>query len=130
MQGWIDFIKNRIRSFQFAFDGLRDILTTEHNAIVHSVFTVLALLLSFWLKISWMEFILIILVISLVWITESFNTVLEIVIDIVSPQYSDAARRAKDIAAAGVLISAVVSFIVGMMIFIPTLLSRMGLNNF
>ena len=121
----MQFIQSRIESFQNAIRGLRDILTTEHNAWVHSIFTVGVLLAAFLLKIDFFEFLLIIIVISLVWITEAFNTVLELVIDIVAPEYNEAARRAKDIAAAAVLFSSITALITGLVIFGPLLLVKM-----
>jgi len=119
-------IQERINSFRYAFVGLRDILGTEHNAWVHAISTIIVVLMSIWLRLQAIEFILIIIVIILVWISEAFNTVLEIVIDIVSPEYTDAARRAKDIAAAGVLFSAMGAFLTGVIILGPPLLVKLG----
>jgi diacylglycerol kinase (ATP) len=121
-----NFIKNRIESFGFAFKGLKDILATEHNARVHSIFTVVVLLLSWWLNIDHIQFALIVLVVALVWIAEAFNTVLEIIINIVSPVYSEAARRAKDIAAAAVLFAAIGAALTGLVILGPLLFAKIN----
>jgi diacylglycerol kinase len=121
----IRFIKSRIVSFANAFTGLKDILSTEHNALVHAVCTLIVLLLSCWLALSSVEFILILMVIALVWITEAFNTVLEIVIDIASPEYCEAARRAKDIAAAGVLFAALLALAAGLFILLPHVINKL-----
>jgi diacylglycerol kinase len=120
------FIASRIRSIRFAVAGLKDILRTEHNARIHVVFTLVALLMSVWLRISQVQLVLIVIVIMLVWITEALNTVLELVIDIVSPVYTETARRAKDIAAAAVLIASLGALLTGAAIFIPPLLSMIG----
>ena len=124
MKLW-DFIQNRVASFGYAISGLKDILTTEHNAFVHAVCTVIVLGLSAWLQISLVKFALIVIVISLVWLAEAFNTVLEIVIDIVSPEYCDAARRAKDIAAAAVLFAAIGAFMIGVILLGPPLFMKL-----
>ena len=126
MGAQMNFFKNRIESFINAFRGLRDILKTEHNAWVHMFFTLMVLFLSWWLQVSFIEIVFIIIVTSLVWITEAFNTVLEIVIDIVSPQFSEPARRAKDIAAAAVLFSSVTALVTGLFILGPLLAARLG----
>ena len=121
------FIKNRCESFKYAFEGLRDICKREHNAWVHICFTIIVLALSAWLQIDSVKFAFIIIVISLVWITEAFNTVLEIVIDIVSPQYTKAARRAKDIAAAAVLVASIGALICGVVLLGPPLFFKLGI---
>jgi diacylglycerol kinase (ATP) len=128
MKSFIEFLKNRIQSFRHAFAGLKDILTTEHNAKVHAVCTVIVLLLCFWVKLPFSDFVLIGIVISLVWIAEAFNTVLEIVIDIVSPEYTKAAKRAKDIAACAVLFAAIGAFITGIIILGPPALLKLGIG--
>ena len=91
MKTIIAFIQNRIRSFQYAFSGLKDVLLTEHNAWIHAIFTIFGLVLALWLRISFTEFVLIIIVITLVWVAEVFNTVLEVVVNMVSPRYTTAA---------------------------------------
>lgn len=121
------FFEGRIKSIGYALAGLKDILKTEHNAWVHAVCTVVALSLAAWLHIGMVKFMIIIIVISLVWIAEAFNTVLELVIDIVSPEYCETARRAKDIAATAVLFAALGALVAGVIILGPPLLSRLGL---
>ena len=120
------YVPSRIKSFACAIVGLKDIIRTEHNARIHALFTVLAILLSIWLHIDQVQFTLIIIVITLVWITEALNTVFELVIDIVSPAYTETARRAKDIAAAAVLIASLGAFLTGSAILLPPLLSKIG----
>lgn len=113
MREIIAFVMSRVRSVGHAVRGLRDILTTEHNAWIHAAFTVCVVPLALWLRLPFCEFAMIMIVIVLVWVSEAFNTVLEIVVDMVSPRYSKAAKRAKDIAAAAVLISAIGAAVVG-----------------
>ena len=115
------FLKDRIESFVNAFAGVKDILLTEHNAWIHAIFTLIVLYLSWWLRINSLRFIMILIFICLVWIAEAFNTVLELVIDIVSPQYCQAAQRAKDIAAAAVLFASLGALIAGLILLGPSL---------
>jgi diacylglycerol kinase (ATP) len=127
MRFLFDFIVSRIKSFYHAFAGLRDILSTEHNAWIHAVSTVISLSLAIWLRIDFMEFVLIIIVIILVWVAEAFNTVLEIVVNMVSPRYSKAAKRAKDIAAGAVLVAAIGAAAVGIFLLGPPLMAKLGM---
>ncbi len=118
------FLIDRFRSFRHAFRGFRDILSTEHNAWVHAVFTVIVLGLSLWLGLDFEELALIVIAISLVWIAEALNTVLEIVIDIVSPEFTRPAQRAKDIAAAAVLTASLGALAIGCLLILPPLLAK------
>lgn len=121
------FIKERVRSFGYAFRGLGDILKTEHNARVHAVCTLIGLGISVWLNLDAIRFSMIMIAIALVWITEAFNTVLELVVDIVSPEYSKSAGRAKDISAAAVLVASVAALVIGVVCWGPAVLIKFGL---
>lgn len=120
-------IKSRLRSFAHAFTGFGDMLFTEHNAWVHAVATILALDFAWWLGINRVEWVLIIVAIVLVWTTEAFNTVLEIMADLVVRQrYSRIVKRAKDIAAAAVLIASIGALSIGIIILGPPLWQRLS----
>ena len=113
-------IKGRMKSFRNAISGLKDMLLTEPNAWIHLVATVAVLFLSVWLQIDAKSFVAIMIAIGGVWMAEAFNTVLELVVDIVSSgQYSEPAKRAKDIAAAAVLIATMTASIIGLIILGP-----------
>ena len=62
------------------------------------------------------------------WVAETFNTVLEILVNMVSPRYTAVAKRAKDIAAAAVLVAAIGAFIVGLVLLGIPLLERLGFS--
>jgi len=122
----LEFLKERGASFKHALNGLKDILVTEHNAVIHAVMTLIVLVMASWLQIGTIKFVFIIIVITLVWITEALNTVLEIVIDIVSPEFTEAAKRAKDIAAAAVLFASMGALATGLVVLGPPLLIKLG----
>ena len=108
-------ILSRLQSLIHAFTGLKDMLLTEHNAWVHALATILALDFAWWLGIDRKGVALIVIAIVLVWIAEAFNTVLEIMADlIVGQRYSRMVKRAKDIAAAAVLIASIGAVGVGL----------------
>ena len=117
-------IWGRIKSFIFAFAGLKDMLKTQHNAWIHGVMTILVLLVSWWLGLDPARFGIIVLAIVGVWVAEAFNTVSEVVADIVSSRYSIGVKRAKDIAAGAVLIAAIGSVLIGITVLGPPLYQR------
>ena len=109
----------RLKSTNHALRGIKLFLKTTHNAWVHLFFTVLVVYLGFVLKISSIEWILIILVVGLVILFEMINTAIEIDIDLTSPNYHPYARDTKDVAAGAVSVAVVIAGIVGIMIFLP-----------
>ncbi|MBI1977385.1 MAG: diacylglycerol kinase family protein [Candidatus Omnitrophica bacterium] len=118
-------IRSRFESIKRGFAGFRDMLFTEHNAWVHAFATILALDFAWWLDIDRPGWALIIVAIALVWAAEAFNTVLEIMADLVIGQrYSRIVKRAKDIAAAAVLIACVGAVVIGFIILGPPLYQR------
>lgn len=109
----------RIKSATHAWRGIVILIKTTHNMWVHFFFGILTICLSFLLKISSTEWILVIFAIGFVIIAEAFNTAIEIDIDLTSPEYHPYARDTKDVAAAAVLLSVIVAVIVGLIIFLP-----------
>jgi len=114
-------LKDRIKSFGYAFNGLKLFFYTEHNARIHLLAAILALAISFWLKISSLEWVAIIGVIILVFIAEIFNSSIEKLADVVSPEINPKIKIVKDLAAAGVLVTAILAVLIGAIIFLPKL---------
>ena len=115
-------LRRIVRSFKFAFAGLRALVRTQPNAWVHLALAALALALAFLLALPPAEVALIILTIGLVLATEAVNTAVEAVCDLVSPGYHPLVKRAKDLSAAAVLLSAVAAVGVALALFAPRLL--------
>lgn len=109
-------------SFGNAFTGFRSVLQTERNMKIHFVAGSMAILASIVLKISAIEWVVILLTISAVIVSELFNTAVECVVDLASPHENDLARKAKDISASAVLASAACSVIIGLIIFLPKII--------
>ena len=109
----------RLKSFNFAFTGLIDLIKSEPNARIHALATMFAVTAGFVLKISKAEWCVIVIVIALVWAAEGFNTVIEKLVDHLFPGYHETARMTKDISAGAVLVCAVAAFICGLIIFLP-----------
>ncbi len=113
----------RARSFNHAFRGIGIIFKTQHNAWVQAVIAVGVLALGVWLQINSREWCLIILSMFSVLAAEGFNTALEIDIDLTSPDDHPYARDTKDVAAGAVLLTVIGASIVGLIIFLPKILS-------
>ncbi len=116
-------LKKRLNSFRYAFAGLGDLLHTQPNARIHLLATLLVLAAGFYFNISTAEWCAAILAIALVFSTEAFNTAIEFLTDLASPDYHPLAGKAKDVAAAAVLIAAIGAAAVGLIIFLPKIIS-------
>ena len=111
-----------IAGFGYAFHGLWYMLRTQRNARVHVAAAILASGLGILLRISPLEFALIFIAITGVFISEMFNTVLELCVDLASPQYHPLAKIAKDVAAGAVLVNAILAVVIALFVFGPHLL--------
>lgn len=117
---------NLIDSFRYALQGLAYVLRAERNARVHVAVSVIVVLLSAWLRLSLLEWVLMIMAIALVFAGEMLNTVVELVIDIVAPHQNDLAKHAKDVAAGAVLIAAIAAAAAGLIVLGPPLWERLS----
>ena len=111
--------KRLIDSFRYAFYGISESYKGEQNLKIHTVFAVLVVLAGFILKISYVEWLVCLVLIGLVLMAEFFNTAIEYVVDLASPDIHPLAKLAKDTASAGVLMMAIISAIIGLIIFVP-----------
>lgn len=112
--------RNKQRFFD-AFRGMRVFWMTTNNLFryVSSIAILLVIAFGFYFQVSVLEWISLIFAIGLVLVSEAFNTAIEIDIDLTSPEYHPYARDTKDVAAAAVLLSVLVSFIIGLIVFLP-----------
>jgi diacylglycerol kinase len=101
---------------------------TEHNSRIHFVFTISALAMGFIFKLSFVEFSVLIVVISMVWIAELFNTCIEKLIDFVSTEKHPQIKLIKDMGAAAVMLSSISALAVGAIIFIPKIFNYVSFS--
>ena len=113
-------------SFKYAFEGIVQTYKGEQNLKIHTFIAILVIVFGFFLKISVIEWFFCLLLIGLVLMCEFFNTAIEYVVDLASPKIHPLAKAAKDTASAGVLIMAIISAIIGGIIFIPKLIDYIG----
>lgn len=116
-------IKRLKNSFKYAIEGIIYAFKYEQNITIHFIATILVILFSIILKISLLEWIIIILMIGLVIATELINTSIEAIVDLSTNEITSLAKIAKDTAAAAVLVFAITSIIIAGIIFIPKILS-------
>ena len=106
-------------SFKYAFEGIEEAWRTEQNLKIHFVIMALVIIAGFIFKISAMEWIICLLLFAIVISLELINTAIETTVDIAMPDINEKAKYAKDIAAGAVLFSAMISVIIGLIIFLP-----------
>lgn len=118
--------KRLTNSFKYAFEGILQAYIGEQNLKIHTVIAVLVIIFGFILKISYTEWLVCLVLIGLVLMAEFFNTSIEYLVDLVSPEIHPLAKATKDTASAGVLMMAIISAIIGLIIFVPKLISFIG----
>ena len=118
--------KRLINSFKYAFEGILQTYVGEQNLKIHTVIAILVIIFGFILKISYTEWLVCLVLIGLVLMAEFFNTSIEYLVDLVSPEIHPLAKATKDTASAGVLMMAIISAIIGLIIFVPKLISFIG----
>ena len=116
------FVRGRIQSFTYALTGIATLLREQQNAWVHLLATLLVIGFGLWFSVSATDWSLVIIAIVLVWMAEALNTAIELVCDRVSPEYHPLVKKAKDIAAGAVLVTAVGAAIIGLVVFLPYLI--------
>lgn len=112
-------IRDRLNSFVYAFAGLRTLVLEQANARIHLLATVIVIGLGLYQGLGRLEWVAILLCIAMVWCAEALNTSLEYLCDALHPEQHPLIKRAKDVAAAGVLVCAIISIAVAGLIFLP-----------
>ena len=111
----------RIASFAHALRGVAELVATQPNARLHAVASAAVVALGAALRVSSGEWLALLLAMALVWSAEAFNTAIEALGDAVSPAPHPRIRRAKDVAAAAVLLASAGALAVGLVVFGPRL---------
>lgn len=114
--------RKRARSFKYAFNGIKLLITREHNAWIHCFAALCVLIAGIVLGLSRMEWVAVVIVIGAVLAAEAINSSIEALADLVSSDYNEAIKRTKDLAAGAVLLLAIAAAVVGLIIFVPKIL--------
>ncbi|MFH1971232.1 MAG: diacylglycerol kinase family protein [Patescibacteria group bacterium] len=110
------------KSFIYAFEGLKLTFKNEPNFRIQLILALLSTFLGIILNISQTEWLILIIVIFMVLLLELINSSLEALVDIISPEINEKAKIAKDTAAGAVLVSSILSLVIGVVLFLPKIL--------
>lgn len=106
-------------SFYHAYEGIKYSVVQERNLHIHLIFTVLVIVFGCLFSISYVEWLICLVLIALVISLELINTAIESVVDLVTTKENPIAKVAKDTASGAVLVSAFISAFIGLIIFVP-----------
>ncbi len=118
-------MKKFINSFKYAIQGIISSIKVERNIKIHFIIALLVILGGIILQISNIEWLICIALIFVVISAELFNTAIEITLDVVMPEKNSKVKKAKDISAGAVLMVSIGAAVIGIMIFVPKILSLM-----
>lgn len=113
-------------SVKNCLDGISYVTKNEKNFKREIALGIIALILSYILKIDKIEFIIILTMICLVLTAEIINTAIERIVDLVTKEYHELARIAKDVSAGSVLVTSTFALIIGIIIFMPKIITLLG----
>lgn len=115
-------LTKRLKSFVYAFNGLKILIKEEHNTRIHLFLALVVVFMGIILQINYYEWIAIIFAIGLVFALETLNTAIESMADFVCNEENEKIKKIKDLSAAAVLITAITSILIGIMIFLPKII--------
>lgn len=113
--------KKRGIGLRYAINGMKEAILRERNFRIHLMIACIVIIVGFIVHLNVTEWMIVLLLIHLVFITELMNSIVERIIDYMKPEYHPQAKIIKDISAAVVLIAAILSIIIGCIIFLPKL---------
>lgn len=105
-----------------ALDGIQYVSGHERNFRIEIAFGILVSIASIILKVSIIEWCILVLVIGMVLALEMVNTAIERCVDLVTKDYKELAKIAKDVSAGAVLVMSIFSVILGILIFLPKII--------
>ncbi len=114
----------RLITFRYAFEGIVHVLKTQPNARVHVAISLAVIGLGLWLELAPIQWAIVIATMAIVFVAEFVNTAIEAAVDLVTEDRHPLAKVAKDAAAGGVLVAAILAVIVGLLILGPPLWLR------
>ena len=111
--------RSRLKSMSNAWRGIRIMFRGQYNIWIHTMILGLVVMAGVFFGITLLEWIFIVFAAGMVFAAEAFNTAIEIDMKLTSPEFHPHARDTKDVAAGAVLITAIISAVIGIIIFLP-----------
>lgn len=112
-------VRKRIVSFKYALNGLRILFSEEHNARIHAAITIFVVTMGILFSISSVEWMILCILTGMVFSLEIINSAIENLCDYISPEWNNMIKKIKDLMAAAVFITTVISVVCGTIIFLP-----------
>lgn len=109
-------------SFKNAFSGFFWAIKSQPNYKIHFILSFIAMVLGFYLNISYLEWLVIILLIIIGLLIETVNTAFEVTTDCIDTRWREDIKIAKDVSAASMLVFSIGASILAVVIFIPKIL--------
>lgn len=113
-------------SFKYSIDGLKYAYKYEQSMFIHFLVTIFVILMGLIFDISGFEWLLVFIVIGMVLSAELINTAIEAVVDMVTLEYNELAKIAKDCSSAATFVLSIIAFVMGLIIFIPHIITFLG----
>lgn len=114
--------KTFLRGVGYCLEGIAYTFRDEKNFRIEVIIGILVVIASFIFKISLIEWIIVIFLITMVLVLELINTAFESMVDLYTQKYNEMAKATKDVIAGAVLVTCLFSFVIGMLIFVPRVL--------
>lgn len=111
--------RDRLRSMLYAWHGIKRFFQQEHNAWIHLAATIVVFIMTWYYQVRGTELIAVIIVAGMVWVSEVFNTVIERIMDHISPAQHPKVEFIKDLSASAVMLSALTAVLTGVIVFLP-----------
>jgi undecaprenol kinase/diacylglycerol kinase (ATP) len=112
-----------LSGFKYAFNGLKYAFNTQINFKVHTFTIIIVVVLGLAFRLDIQEWLWLVAAIGIVLITELINTSIEVLVDLISPEFNIKAGIIKDISAGAVLIAAICACAIGILVFIPKIIA-------
>lgn len=119
-------MRKLINSFSNAINGIAFLFKSQLNARIELMIAGIVIMAGFLFRISYSEWLSVLLCIALVLALEGINTAIEIFANKLHPDFDNEIGKAKDVAAGAVLIAAIVASVIGFVIFAPRLLNALS----
>ncbi|MEI7830020.1 MAG: diacylglycerol kinase family protein [Prolixibacteraceae bacterium] len=117
----------RLKSFGYAFNGLKVMFMEEHNSRIHLVITGVVVIFILLFRFTLTEYGLLAIAIGMVFAAELFNSAIENIADHISPEKNDRIKKVKDLSAAAVLVCALTSVVIGCVVLLPKVIGYIKL---
>lgn len=115
-------LTKRLKSFVYAINGIKTLVKEEHNSWIHLLAAGIVIIGANYFKLNTFEWVAIIISIGVVFTAELVNTAIENIANFLTTENNNKIKIIKDLSAAAVLISALMSLIIGAIIFLPKIL--------